>query len=160
MREPVGEVSAPRSSGREYSRCVNQTVWSSLAEGASEWASETTEGWKGLQHQSRRLCSNAPSHQASLVSLAPASTPFALSLSCLHTDGASFPGCPPSHDQTNPSQLWYPGGARRPPRGACPAHHSSTQTWISLPQPATQLHSSFINPTVLEAFGFMNALHS
>lgn len=103
MREPVGEVSAPRSSGREYSRCVNQTVWSSLAEGTSESASETTEGWKGLQHQSRRLCSNAPSHQASLVSLAPASTPFALSLSCLHTDGASFPGALPL--MTKPTHL-------------------------------------------------------
>lgn len=65
--EPVDEVSGPRSSGREHSRSVNQAVWFSLANGASESASETIER-RVFNTDPRMSTLTIPSNQARLVS--------------------------------------------------------------------------------------------
>ena len=164
---PVGEVSAPRSSGWEHLWSVNQTVWFSLATGASESASETTKRWKGLQHWSQDL--NSRLHLPTKQGRSPHHPDPTLSLShhlaFAHTEPASWDAHPPMTKQTH-FYFQYPSGALPPSRGARPEHHSSTQTlFLSLsPLHNFILHSLIqqiiLKEAVLKAVGLMNPVHS
>lgn len=103
----MDEVSGPRSSGKEHSGSVNQAVWFSLANGASESASETIERWRVFNTDPRISTLTAPSNQARLVSspLLTHLTPFPLPSPGLCTWWATFLECPPSRDETNPSEF-------------------------------------------------------